>query len=155
MPDPPDDRTTESCVARPSRNENLTERESVFLEAFEDEAWHAETLPCLGCGICAYTCPSCHCFDLVEEGGPTCGTRLKVWDCCAFSNFTVHASGHNPRSDQAARYRQRLLHKLAYFPQKWGPPMCVGCGRCVEHCPVSMDIYEVAHAVLKHAGGEA
>jgi ferredoxin len=102
---------------------------------------------CLGCGACAFSCPTCHCFDLIDQGGAEQGTRLKVWDCCAFKTFTVHASGHNPRPSQLTRYRQRVMHKLSYFPERFGHLMCVGCGRCLRSCPVGQDIYEVAAAV--------
>jgi len=134
---------------RVKRTESLMGAGPQLCESFADEIWKRVGLACLGCGICAYTCPSCHCFDLVEIGTPERGERLKVWDCCAFGSFTVHASGHNPRADQAARYRQRVLHKLGYFPKRFGASMCVGCGRCVVHCPVGQDIYEVAHTVLR------
>ena len=108
------------------------------------------TSKCIGCGICAYVCPSCHCFDIVDEGYLIKGTRHKNWDSCCFANFTLHASGHNPRPNQPSRYRQRLLHKLNYYPFKNnGQIMCTGCGRCVVSCPVNIDIYHVALQIHK------
>jgi ferredoxin len=148
-------RLADELAARVERTESLVDAGPRLREAFDDESWDRVALACLGCGICAFTCPSCHCFDLIEEGTPDRGSRLKVWDCCAFSSFTVHASGHNPRPDQAARYRQRLLHKLTYFPERYGDSMCVGCGRCIVHCPVGQDIYEAALTVLRSADGQA
>jgi len=112
--------------------------------AFGDAAWLEAAQRCLGCGTCAFVCPTCHCFDVIDEANVRGGERLRVWDACQFGLFTLHASGHNPRADQAARYRQRALHKFSYYPAQHGRPMCVGCGRCLAVCPVGMDIFEVA-----------
>ncbi len=104
-------------------------------------AKHAER--CLGCGICTYLCPSCHCFDILDEKAGAEITRYRCWDSCQFSHFTVHASRHNPRGNQAARLRQRVLHKFLYMPQEFGVVGCSGCGRCVELCPVGISIFDV------------
>lgn len=117
---------------------------------FDSPAWAEATMKCLGCGVCAYTCPTCHCFDIVDEddarGG---GTRRRNWDACAFSLFTKHGGGHNPRSEQWQRYRQRLMHKFDYYPEKFGVTACVGCGRCITLCPVNMDIFDILEKVSK------
>ncbi len=114
---------------------------------FDSEAWEDLARKCLGCGVCAYVCPTCHCFDIVDEATAFSGCRCRNWDSCAFSLFTLHASGHNPRPTQAHRYRQRVMHKFCYFLQTFGQNMCVGCGRCALRCPVNLDIYEVVRAL--------
>lgn len=117
--------------------------------AFRLPLWEALGRRCLGCSICSYVCPSCSCFDVDDTGTATCGTRCRSWDSCTFALFTRHASGHNPRATQAARFRQRVLHKFSYFPREHGRElMCVGCGRCVALCPVGMNILEAAEAVV-------
>jgi L-lactate utilization protein LutB len=35
------------------------------------------------------------------------------------------------------------MHKLRYFLDDFGTIMCVGCGRCVQFCPVNIDIREI------------
>jgi len=36
------------------------------------------------------------------------------------------------------------MHKLKYYVDKYGDGVaCVGCGRCVNSCPVNIDIREV------------
>ena len=116
------------------------ERAAALAEGFDAPGWAALGERCLGCGICAYVCPSCSCFDVTDAGNAYCGTRCRSWDSCGFAQFTKHAAGYNPRPAQVARYRQRILHKFAWFPLEHGPFMCVGCGRCVELCPAGLDI---------------
>jgi len=108
---------------------------------FENELWPPLSYKCLGCGCCTFLCPTCHCFDIVDEGTYRRGQRRKNWDACQFALFTLHASGHNPRPDQAARWRQRVQHKFNYYVQKFRLRSCVGCGRCIRHCPVNMNIH--------------
>lgn len=108
---------------------------------FESDRWAPYSYKCWGCGCCTFLCPTCHCFDIVDEGSYRRGTRRRNWDGCQFALFTLHASGHNPRPDQAARWRQRVQHKFNYYVQKFGLRSCVGCGRCIRHCPVNMNIH--------------
>jgi ferredoxin len=111
---------------------------------FDDDFWRELALRCAGCGTCAYICPTCHCFDIADEtrhGGE--GVRRKNWDSCQFGLFTAHASGHNPRGDQSARFRQRVMHKFKYYADNFGSTLCVGCGRCVRSCPVGQSLLEV------------
>ena len=120
---------------------------------FDDEHWAPWSHKCLGCGCCTFLCPTCHCFDVVDEGGYRHGQRRRNWDACQFAQFTLHASGHNPRPDQAARWRQRVQHKFSYYVQKFGVRSCVGCGRCIRHCPVNMNIRDQLTDIQTAANG--
>jgi ferredoxin len=116
-------------------------------ERFEAAAWEEVASRCVSCGACTFVCPSCHCFDVADEGKHGRGRRLRFWDACTQSLFTLHASGHNPRERAAQRYRQRVLHKFHYFHDNWGENLCVGCGRCVVACPANVDIREAVTLV--------
>jgi len=109
---------------------------------FENEIWVEQSLRCVGCGACAYVCPTCVCFDLVEEADAKGGRRLRTWDSCGSHMFTLHASGHNPRETQAQRWRQRVFHKFSYYPERYDMLGCVGCGKCTRACPVDMNLQE-------------
>jgi len=103
--------------------------------------WEDVAFACLNCGTCTYTCPTCWCFDLQDEVHGKSGKRFKNWDSCMFPLFTLHTTGHNPRGTKMQRVRQRFMHKLKYFVDKYDHGiMCVGCGRCVNQCPVNIDI---------------
>jgi ferredoxin len=84
----------------------------------------------------------CSCFDIQDEGTNKKGDRLRCWDSCGFSLFTLHTSGHNPRSTQSERWRQRVMHKFSYMPEQSGMLGCVGCGRCSMSCPADMNLKE-------------
>jgi sulfhydrogenase subunit beta (sulfur reductase) len=114
---------------------------------FNDPVWQDLAESCLGCGICTYLCPTCHCFDLCDEASGSAGQRIRVWDSCQFPLFTQQASGFNPRPTGKERFRQRIMHKLSYLPKSQSMTGCVGCGRCVTECPVNLDIREVIRSL--------
>lgn len=122
---------------------NIRDIEQRTSQIFEMESlWIDQSLRCIGCGSCAFVCPTCACFDIQDEGSQTKGYRVRCWDSCGFSLFTLHTSGHNPREVQSQRWRQRIMHKFAYMPERQQIIGCVGCGRCSASCPVDMNISE-------------
>ena len=108
-----------------------------------DEFWQEASEKCLACGACSYLCPTCHCFNITDEQGTTAGERIRSWDSCMFSHFTLEASGHNPRSGKSQRLKNRVEHKFVWYPEVHGEPACTGCGRCIRHCPASVDISRI------------
>jgi sulfhydrogenase subunit beta (sulfur reductase) len=111
--------------------------------AWEDPAWAEISQKCIACGMCSYMCPSCSCFDIQDETCGSCIERYRCRDTCQFEDFTLMGAGHNPRDNQLPRSRQRLLHKFKYQHEQFGVVGCTGCGRCVELCPVNVDIRDV------------
>jgi ferredoxin len=110
---------------------------------FDSPYWREVSRSCLTCGICSYLCPTCHCFDIVDEGY----LRLRCWDTCSSDTFTRMAAGEDHRKRKHSRYRQRIYHKFSYFKENFDTHSCVGCGRCTRHCPVKIDIVEIVNGI--------
>jgi len=119
-------------------------------EMFEADIWEEMSEKCLGCGICTYYCPTCYCFNFIWEGKDGESTKYKNWDSCMFSTYSAHASGHNPRDSKEKRYRNRIMHKFSYHPLNYEGLGCVGCGRCIDRCPVNLDIREALKLTEKY-----
>jgi ferredoxin len=119
-----------------------------------DAFWEDVTAKCLSCGACTFLCPTCYCFNITDEQAINKGERIRSWDSCMSPLFTLEASGHNPRSNKAQRFKQRVGHKFVYYPEKYGELACSGCGRCIRYCPISMEISKVV-AKLADTGDEA
>ncbi len=116
-------------------------------EYFNSEKWADLSEACLGCGTCTFVCPTCQCYDIKDFNTGHGIKRFRCWDSCMYSDFTKMAHG-NPRLTQVERFRQRFMHKLVYFPaNNNGEFGCVGCGRCLSKCPISMNIVKVMKAL--------
>ena len=118
---------------------------------FNAPEWKELSATCLGCGTCTFVCPTCQCYDIKDFKTNKGVQRFRCWDSCMYSDFTKMAHGNN-RNSQLERFRQRFMHKLVYFPaNNDGIFGCVGCGRCLSRCPISMNIVKV----MKKLGGNA
>lgn len=122
---------------------------------FDHPIWKTIALRCHGCGACAGVCPTCYCFDIVDEhDSAEEGVRRRNWDSCQTSKFTVHASGHNPRGSQNERFRQRIEHKFSIYPNRFGEILCTGCGRCSRVCPGGMDLPKLVGELIALANAK-
>lgn len=120
-----------------------------MMEYFNSDKWDELSESCLGCGTCTFVCPTCQCYDIKDFDTGNGIKRFRCWDSCMYSEFTKMAHGNN-RLTQKERFRQRFMHKLVYYPMNNdGMFSCVGCGRCLSKCPISMNIVKV----MKKIGG--
>lgn len=123
-------------------------------DRFDSPVWESLYKPCLACGTCTFVCPTCQCYDIKDYDTGHGVQRYRCWDSCMYSDFTMMAHGNN-RTSQMQRFRQRFMHKLVYYPaNNNGMYSCVGCGRCVEKCPVSLNIVKVIKAFEKQGGNK-
>lgn len=119
-------------------------------EFFNAPEWKELSQACLGCGTCTFVCPTCQCYTIKDFNTGHGVIRYRCWDSCMYSDFTKMSAGQ-PRLTQVERFRQRFMHKLVYYPtNNDGLFGCVGCGRCLAKCPISMNIAKV----MKTIGGK-
>jgi ferredoxin len=105
---------------------------------------------CLYCGGCLYTCPTCTCFNVVDESDGESGVRRRIWDGCVYKGYTSEASGHNPRTEKWIRTARRYEHKLKYDCMVAGESGCVGCGRCLSSCPVNIGMSKFIQEITEN-----
>jgi len=133
--------------------DHLADAETLTL--YNSPFWEDVAFACINCGTCTFLCPTCWCFDIQDETHGMSGQRIRIWDSCMFPLFTRHGTGHNPRGEKVQRVRQRFMHKLKYYVDKYESGIqCVGCGRCVRQCPVNIDIRRVC-GLMNHAGKQS
>lgn len=127
-----------------------------MLERVDHPHWQELKERCLACGSCTNVCPTCFCFDVKDpvDLSLTDGNRERTWDSCQYYKFSRVALDHIFRPDRAARVKQRLFHKLAYYQQQFETNGCVGCGRCVDTCIVKIDPVEVVAALHEGPAGQ-
>jgi ferredoxin len=125
---------------------DLDEPEARAKAFLQSPAWEQVWNRCLSCGICAFLCPTCHCFDICDQSCRGGGERIRCYDTCSSKLYTKQAGGHNSRPTAKERLTQRVMHKFSYGPERLGLIGCVGCGRC-RRCPVDIDLQMELSAV--------
>jgi len=124
--------------------------EGLFNRSSDWELWQRVAERCLSCGACSAVCPTCYCYDVVDEALPGREVvRRREWDNCFFRSHALVAGGHNFRPGRKERLRFRFEHKMLGFGALRGVPSCVGCGRCNTACPVDSDISKVLAALVE------
>ncbi len=117
---------------------------------YESPIWDEFAEKCLSCGACTMVCPTCNCYDVIDEIElkDSSVERERYWDSCMFKEYSMVAGGHNFRESKAERLKLWYTHKLKSFTGAYGKPSCVGCGRCVVTCPVDINVLSVVKALL-------
>jgi ferredoxin len=105
-------------------------------KVMDSRVWEEKSRTCYSCGTCNLVCPTCFCFDLVDEPNlrdMASGERRRAWDGCLLEEFAL-TGACNFRPERLTRYRHRLLRKGQYIWELFGDIACVGCGRCTRQC---------------------
>jgi len=98
--------------------------------------WETRGRKCFSCGSCIAVCPTCYCFDMLDEMDLSFeyGLRFRCWDGCVLHHFAECAGERNFRAKPSERIRHRLYRKQKYLFEQLALPGCVGCGRCKTAC---------------------
>lgn len=117
---------------------------------YNSPIWEELAEKCLSCGACTMVCPTCNCFDVIDEVelSDDSVSRERYWDSCMFKEYSMVAEGYNFREAKSERLKLWYTHKLKSFTGAYGKYSCVGCGRCVSTCPVDINILSVVKALL-------
>lgn len=104
------------------------------------EFWKEYNDSCISCGGCNTVCPTCSCFDTVDnlnQENSRKGERRRVWSSCMLQDFSRTAGGSIARKMPEQMMRFKTMHKVYDYNARFGghEHMCVGCGRCIIHCP--------------------
>jgi len=121
---------------------------------FNHPIWKQEAERCLSCSSCTQICPTCYCYFTDDEfvfGSDSESGRSRFLDSCQLQRFTRVAGNHVFRQSRAARLRQFVLHHLHYYQHSHGLQLCIGCGRCIDVCPVKIDLVKIANTIQKDA----
>lgn len=142
------EKTAQKPEVKPFKQQvNVTGVSEKLSHMFESSIWKELSSRCMNCGVCTYLCPSCYCFDIQVKTKGEAGNRFRCWDSCMYREYTLMAGGHNPRDVKTERFRNRFLHKLQFFNERYGANLCIGCGRCVVMCPNGVNILEVIEKI--------
>jgi sulfhydrogenase subunit beta (sulfur reductase) len=128
---------------------DAAELPALLRRASDHPLWEELGGRCLACGSCTNVCPTCYCFNVVDEVNMalTEGERLRRWDSCQLDEFARVASGENFREARAARQRHRFMRKGKYIYDKFDELGCVGCGRCIRTCVANISIVDGFNAI--------
>ncbi|MGB9715245.1 MAG: 4Fe-4S dicluster domain-containing protein [Thermodesulfovibrionales bacterium] len=124
--------------------------DELFIKNLDHPIWNITADErCLSCSNCVMVCPTCFCYDIVDEMDMNLKEiiRYRQLDACQDIKFAkVH--GGNYRQRRSSRLRQFVTHNLNYSSQ-YGMIKTVGCGRCITWCPTKIDLVEIAKEIQR------
>ncbi|WP_116962975.1 4Fe-4S dicluster domain-containing protein [Fastidiosibacter lacustris] len=128
----------------------LAQVEKALFEEHDHPKWEDVAKRCLSCGNCTQACPTCFCHT--EKESPSLdgkeSTHVREWDSC-FGLDHSYTHGKLYRDKPKYRYRQWLTHKFSTWREQFRTKGCVGCGRCITWCPVSIDVTEEINIICQ------
>jgi len=127
------------------------ELKKIFESSMESKVWHDLDQRCIACGNCTNVCPTCYCFNIVDEIDLDLdhGKRVRVWDSCQNEEFAKVSGNENFREERGQRQRHRYMRKFNYPVDRFNRCFCTGCGRCSRTCMAQIKMKETINALAK------
>lgn len=125
--------------------------DELFIKNLDHPVWNTTADErCLSCSNCVMVCPTCFCYDIVDEMDMSMKEiiRFRQLDACQDLRF-AQVYGGNYRQRRSSRLRQFVIHNLNYTSQ-YGMIKTVGCGRCITWCPTKIDMTEMAKEIQRN-----
>ncbi len=147
---------TSTDIPKKSKNKllNLKGIKSSVEKGANEKIWAEVAEKCLGCGICSYVCPICHCFDIEDRINldGISGFRCRKHDSCMLYEFSLILGKINFRERLQDRIYNWYHHKFVRAPNERGVADCVGCGRCITFCQAGIEIKEILDRLQSRTG---
>jgi sulfhydrogenase subunit beta (sulfur reductase) len=126
----------------------------MFDKIYNSKVWEDLDKRCLACGNCTNVCPTCYCFDVIDEPNLDLktGRRYRRWDSCQNEPFAQVAGGESFREERGARQRHRYYRKFKYPMNKFSRLFCTGCGRCSRTCMAKINLKETLTTLVEEQG---
>ncbi len=139
-----------SVLGKIKKTVNVEGLNKLFLDNLDHPVWNRTAEGrCLSCSNCVMVCPTCFCYNIVDETSMDLKEvrRYRHLDACQDIRFAeVH--GGNFRQRRSSRLRQFVTHKMNQTEQ-YGVPGTVGCGRCITWCPTGIDLTEMTKEIQR------
>ncbi len=121
-----------------------------FDRGFNSKVWQNMGKRCVACGNCTAVCPTCYCFDVVDEMELSLneGIRYRIWNYCQMDDFAKVAGGEDFRHGRDGRQKHRYYRKFKYSVDKYNRYFCTGCGRCTRTCMAQINLVDTVNALL-------
>lgn len=110
--------------------EPITEEENDFLMQVAEDVYNLHTIPCNECNYCM-PCPY----------GLNIPAIFAHYNKCVKEGYVADLTHEDP--DRRAYVRARRAYLVGYdrsVPRLRQADHCIGCGKCMEHCPQNIEI---------------
>lgn len=118
----------------------LLANKNAVVKSVNNKIWEELAEICLACGKCSVVCPTCYCFDAVDEVGLTDVKKVRHWGSCFYPEFSKTAGNFKELDSVKKRLFFWYYHKFVRIPDELAYYGCVSCMRCFKVCPVGINI---------------
>jgi len=143
-------REAKKKVFKQEFNTSLPKVYEAFDKSFSSKVWEDVGKRCVGCGNCTAVCPTCYCFDVMDDMELSLqeGVRYRIWNSCQMDDFAKVAGGEDFRKGRDARQRHRYYRKFKYPVDKFNRYFCTGCGRCTRTCMAEISLVDTVNSLI-------